>query len=163
MNSQKGEVGWEYKEKKAGVVPSFSPNPRQTQVRACHMKSDPKGQRKQLPRGCPGWAGGGLETDPPWACLWPPADVLGGFLNLRHPCLSSSRAGRRLSSARCPVNPLEGERTQPCRCGSAPEPVAEMSQGSQAAQPGASSQLLPASKPNICAATGMFASTLSSR
>lgn len=34
-------------------------------------------------------------------------------------------------------------------------PVAEMSQGSQATQPG--SQLLPASKPNICAAPGMFA------
>lgn len=49
-------------------------------------------------------------------CLWPLMDVLGGLLNLCHACLSSSWAGRRLSSAQCPVNPLEGGRTTTSLC-----------------------------------------------
>lgn len=67
MNSQKGDVDWEYDEK-AGIVPSLSPNPRQTQVRVCPIKSDLKGQRKQQPSPqSPGQAADGLERDPPRA------------------------------------------------------------------------------------------------
>lgn len=42
-NSQEGDVDWECN-KKAGIVPSLSPNPGHTLV---HIKSDLKGQRKQ--------------------------------------------------------------------------------------------------------------------
>lgn len=97
----------------------------------------------------------------PLLCYTPGHDVSGHrqmFLVTSSTSLASVCSHHELGGGSARAGALLGTRKhQPSHHGSTLEPAAEMSQDLLAAQLGASSQLLPECKPNICAATGMFA------
>lgn len=76
--AKNSDVDREQNEKKAGIVPSLSPNPRQTQVPVCPIKSDLKRAEEAATVVVPSAPGGLRGTHhghhPPWAA--PPEGTL---------------------------------------------------------------------------------------